>query len=393
MKCYKVAITAGIAMFSMFFGSGNLLFPIQVGVQTNSNFGFALLGLILTGIIVPFLGLISMALYNGKREQFFNLLGKKTSFILVFAMLSLMGPFGVSARCIMVAFGGFKNIFPDLTLGVFSFFSCILIGALCWKQNKIVKIIGTYLTPWLIFSLLAIFIASILSPDQIPNSNESIKDSFNYGLFTGYQTMDLLASFFFSTAIIKFLESHIKENNSESTIVKYACASSLIGVSLLCFFYVGLIYSGAKHSPILENANPEEFILLISGHVLGSGAKFITATTIALACLTTIIILTSLFAEFLSYDIMQKKFNKKLPRHTSIIITLIITFLVSLSGFKALSFYIATVLSIFYPALIMFVIASIANKLININVIKPVFWMTCIACILFNSGLLETLST
>ena len=143
----KTVLTAGFAMFSMFFGSGNLVFPLMLGTQTLQHSFSALGGFFITAVIVPFLGLIAMIAFNGDRERFFGTLGKGTGFVLTFLILALIGPFAVIPRCITVAYGGLQLIWPHLSFVGFSAFFCILTGVLIWHPNKVVGIIGLVLTP------------------------------------------------------------------------------------------------------------------------------------------------------------------------------------------------------------------------------------------------------
>ena len=47
----------GFSIFTMFFGSGNLVFPLQIGYQSGSHWLAGFAGLFLTGIVLPFMGL------------------------------------------------------------------------------------------------------------------------------------------------------------------------------------------------------------------------------------------------------------------------------------------------------------------------------------------------
>src|SRR5579872_2320269 len=105
MKNKTLIISTGLAMFSMFFGSGNLVFPLVVGQTSEGHFGFAAIGILITGVLVPFLGILAMLLFNGSSKDFFGRLGNPAVFWFPLIALSLMGPFGVLARCITVAHG------------------------------------------------------------------------------------------------------------------------------------------------------------------------------------------------------------------------------------------------------------------------------------------------
>ncbi|MFN5382003.1 MAG: branched-chain amino acid transport system II carrier protein [Alphaproteobacteria bacterium] len=88
MSTFKITLTTGLAMFDMFFGSGNLVFHLKIGMQSGNQYMLASIGLILTGIMVPFLGLFNMILYQGNKDQYFGLLGRYGPFTLSLLMLS-----------------------------------------------------------------------------------------------------------------------------------------------------------------------------------------------------------------------------------------------------------------------------------------------------------------
>ncbi|MBM3184167.1 MAG: hypothetical protein FJZ64_02550, partial [Chlamydiae bacterium] len=207
MKSKMIAFSTGLAMFSMFFGSGNLVFPLLVGQLSNGHFGVAAFGILLSGVLVPFIGILAMFLFKGNQQEFFGRLGKPATFWFPLLAISIMGPFGVLARCITVAHGAFRLLIPETPLWLFSIISCGVLFFLTIKKNRIVPLLGTILTPVLILFLLAIVCFAITS-HPMPQSVElpsSLWASFKEGIFQGYQTMDLLAAFFFSTFVIKHL--------------------------------------------------------------------------------------------------------------------------------------------------------------------------------------------
>ena len=105
-----VILSTGFALFSMFFGSGNLVFPILVGKESGSHFLFASLGILLTGAVVPFLGAFGIMLYDGKFEKFFAPIGKVGTFLFTVIALCLLGPFAVVPRCMTVAHGALHTL-------------------------------------------------------------------------------------------------------------------------------------------------------------------------------------------------------------------------------------------------------------------------------------------
>lgn len=377
MSFRKTVLTAGFAMFSMFFGSGNLVVPLVVGTQTLDNAGFAMLGISITGVLVPFLGLIGVILFAGNRHNYFNCIGKVPAFFLTLAMLAMMGPLGVLPRCIIVAYGGMTLFAPTLSFPLFSALFCIITLILVWNHDRVIPIIGRILTPLLLLGIAIISVAGLFfTGSVIPVSEIAPSAAFSIGLLEGYQTMDLLAAFFFSATTVAYIRIHLRSDDSPKLLLKLSLASCAIGAGFIAIIYIAFVALGAKHAPHLLTVRPEQLLSSIAGHTLGPMAIPIVALTIALACLTTAVILALLFANFVQIDISRYKFG----HHKAVILTLAISFFVSLVGFDGLRAWIAAVLQIAYPALIVLTIANILNKVWHVpNFGRWGFWITALA--------------
>jgi LIVCS family branched-chain amino acid:cation transporter len=370
MSRYKVAFTAGLAMFAMFFGSGNLVFPLMIGAKTTDQFLTASLGLMITGVLVPFLGLFSMILYQGNKDQYFGLLGKWAPFTLSFLILSLIGPFGVIPRCILVSFGGINVIYPHIPLYLFSAIFLILIYFIILQKNKVVPIIGKYIGPLKIGGIILIIIAAIKqSPALVPT--QMAESSFILGITQGYQTMDLMAAFFFSITIIEYLRSVCA---SKEETIKTSIIASSIGGSLIALVYLGFVYLGAHYAPHLLNSKPEQYLTVIASLTLGKHAALIVAVTIILSCLATASSLVNLFSNFLRTDISANKISWPF----AVIVTICISFALSLTGFATIFNLLATILTYVYPALITLTLTAILHQYYNFKWTKLFFWITLI---------------
>ena len=55
-------LITSLALFSMFFGAGNLIFPPMLAVQAGDNFWPAILGFLGTGALLPVLAVVAIAL-------------------------------------------------------------------------------------------------------------------------------------------------------------------------------------------------------------------------------------------------------------------------------------------------------------------------------------------
>ncbi len=88
----KVIITTGMALFAMFFGAGNILFPLFLGANAGQNIVITALGFLIAGVGVPFLGLIATSLYQGNYHNFFARLGKMPGFLMISFLIIIIGP-------------------------------------------------------------------------------------------------------------------------------------------------------------------------------------------------------------------------------------------------------------------------------------------------------------
>lgn len=375
-------LVAGFATFSMFFGSGNLVFPLQIGVTTGDHFGYAALGLFITGIIIPFIGLFSVLVNATSSADVLTRIGRVPGLILIFLMLSLMGPFGVGARCVLVAYGGVQLLFPNLPLFAFGAVFCAITGYIIWRRHVFVGIIGRFLTPILLGGITVIILFGLFFGGKPLAVDYSPLETFKIGFNFGYQTMDLLAAFFFSGAALEYLKYAHEGVETKKELILEGIKASMIGITLLAIVYGGFVILGAQYAPILKTVAPEQMLTQIAGQALGVFAIPIMAVTVLLACLTTLIVLVNLFAEFTHEHILKTRYDI----HWSIIATLLITFLVSLFGFYTLAVWIDKALSFAYPALIAFALASIICDLAHWNhkVVQRVFYLSLIIVILYH---------
>lgn len=357
-----VVVSTGFALFSMFFGSGNLVFPIGVGLESEGHYVIATFGVFWTCIIFPLLGMLGMTLYKGDIHEFFSCFGKKGAFLFSLLALSLMGPFGVLARCLTVIHGALLLIFPTASLPVTSFCMCIVLYFLAANKNRIVTVLGSILTPFLLLSIAAIVFfglkdADVTFPESI--SSESF-NAFKNGFFKGYQTMDLIASFFFSGFVIKHLyEVNSSKSEGGTAKLKLFLKASVVGAALLYLVYFALVLLGWLYAPLLSNTPPQEMFGRIALESLGSFGAPCVCLAVIFACLTTAIALTSLFAEFLRTEVAHEKIGNPF----SLLITLGIAFFVSTMEFSGIANFLGPILETMYPALITLTVINIMCKL------------------------------
>lgn len=374
MRSLKLSLTAGLAMFAMFFGSGNLVFPLKIGAHAGQDYLGATLGFMATAVLVPFLGLFSMILFAGDKEKYFSLAGKYTPFIISALIICLIGPFGVIPRCILVSYGGFHLLYPQISLLYFSIFFLFLIFLIIYKKNQIVPLIGKYLGPIKICSISLIILSAVYKASPVLHNDNTI-NPFLLGLKEGYQTMDLLAAFFFSVTIVDYLKS-VCSNKQET--LKISIYASIIGAGLIALIYFGFIYLGAHYSHSLLASSPEKYLAIIAHNSLGKYATISVSFIIFISCLVTASSLTKIFADFLNQDISRGRINWLY----AILITFIISLIFSLNGFNYIANLLAWVLHFIYPALIALASGAILNHFYQFKYTKHMFLLVLICSVI-----------
>lgn len=370
------SISIGLAMFSMFFGAGNIIFPLALGLHSGDKNIYAVFGLILTAAIMPIAGVIAMILYQGNTREFFGRLGRIPGFLIALLTISLLGPLGSTPRCIVLSYSTLKQAFPYFSLTAFSAISCGIIYLLSVKKNQILTLLGWCLTPFLLGSLLLIIFLGFFSPMQAQAVDLSALQVFWSGLSEGYNTMDLLASFFFSTMILNIL----KLRKQNECVKPTAYRASIIGSSLLAIIYIGFSFLASNHGFQFASLNKDELLAAITLKIAGKHGGFLVCFAIALACLTTAIALISAFADFIQSEVFQGRGSYKII----LALSLFATFLISTLEFSGISQFLGPILEICYPGLIVLTLLNIFHRTIGLQTIKlPVFFTFVISTILY----------
>ncbi len=375
----KIVLIVGFALFSMFFGAGNLIFPISIGVLTQDQFVFGGLGLLCTGVMMPLIGLLSV-LYSKSDSliEYFNSLGKVTAFVLTLCILCLLGPCSVLPRSIIVASGASALISPLIPMSILKLIICLIVAILTNTKNNIVDILGRYLTPLLLICITGIIILGNNHVSIIEPSHLSSLSALALGLIEGYQTMDLLAAFTFSLIIIKYIKNKITEPEQNPSFYPIIISACIVCAFLLLITYCGFIFLGAGHYEQLINVDPSQRLVVLAISVLGEYSLPIISLIIILACITTMCALTVIFAEFISKILLL---NKK----TSILLTITISYLISLIDFTTLSAYLVYILKFFYPALIVYACLKLLQIKFNLQnkAISCSFWIVLVVGIVY----------
>lgn len=368
-------LTTGLALFSMFFGAGNLIFPLLIGKAVGDNVWFAISGLGITAVLVPFLGLAAMVLFQADYQRFFGRIGKIPGLLLVLLLQLILGPFGVIPRLVTLMHAMAGHYLFDMPLALFSILAVTVIFGCSFKREQLIRFLGTILTPLLLLSLVALIFFGLTGNSSLNPSSASAEDSFLQGLFGGYNTMDLIAAFLFATVVLPHFqkESTLEHpQQGQRSILRKMVFSSLIAASLLFLTYVGLCLISARHGWALDAAHPpEQMLSAIAVKLLGPVGGSIAAIAVITACLTTAITLASIFADYLRKDLCKEKISAT----SALIATLATTTLFANLGFGGIAAFLGPILQIVYPGLILLTLLNLFHALYGYRMVKsPVFF-------------------
>lgn len=367
-------IIAGLALFSMFFGAGDLIWPLILGGASGSQNFFAVLGLLVTGVTLPLLGLIAMMLFQGNYHDFFGRIGKSSAVILIFIVQVILGPVGSIPRLMTLSYATLKPyLMEEMSLLLFCFFASILILALTMRPQKIIQILGLMLTPLLLMCLFAILVIGFYNHPEAHPVPFSGNEAFFNGLQVGYNTLDLIASFIFAPLVLSHFATNAQMDNKITRKMAFIkmLKASLFAAGLLSVMYIGLTFVASYYTPLLEEGHkPEERLSLIALYLLGPYGALIACIAVAMACLTTAIPLVSIFANYLHKDLLKDKGGSLFP----LIATLGLSILLANMGFMGIAKMLSPVLQILCPGLIMLSVLNIFHKLYETRVPRlPVF--------------------
>ncbi len=360
MKNKKLIFVSGFALFSMFFGAGNLIFPPYLGNKVGNQYLIAMIGFLLSSVGLVFLGLLAATKCGGTIEKIGNTISPRFSLIFSTIIMLAIGP-GLAiprtaATTVEVIQKGFFKDANSIILTVLFF---IVVYLFVRKQNNIIDNLGKILTPLLIATLVVIIFKGILFPVASPVNTYQIQ-VFQSSFEEGYQTMDALASLVFAIVVTKgFMQNGIKDENK---IKDYTIKSATIAAIGLCFVYGGLLFIGATTSNLnLGNMERIELLLYICNQQLGVFGKILICIAMALACLTTAIGLTTTVGQFFG-DMLKDKTNGIMSYDLIIIISTVFSAFFALVGVEKILKISAPILSAIYPVAIVLIFLNLFNK-------------------------------
>lgn len=364
---FKEYVFIASMLFGMFFGAGNLIFPVHLGQMAGRNTGLAIVGLLITGVGLPLLGVAALGI---SRSDGLYALSSKVSrgYGLFFTCLLYLtiGPFFAIPRCATVSFTvGLEQLLPQganaqlyLLLFSLAFFTAALLFSL--YPGKILTWIGKILNPFFLLFLGVLIAVALTNPSGRISELEPLggyADSpFFTGFLEGYNTMDALAGLAFGIVVVQVIRGLGVDEPG-------AVASSTVRAGVFSCLLMGVIYVfvtivGAQSRGALEvSENGGTALAQIAHLYLGTAGLTILAVTVTLACLKTAVGLITSCAE---------TFAGMFPRgpryRTWAIAFSVVSFLFSNLGLSAIIDFSVPVLMFLYPLAITLILLALFGR-------------------------------
>lgn len=362
----KHYVIIGSMLFGMFFGAGNLIFPIHLGQLAGANWLTAGWGFLLTGTLLPLLGIIAISvtrstgIYDLARP-----IGKRYATGFMILTCATLGPLFATPRTATTPFqiGIASHVSTSQAPLVLLIYSLIFFSITYWASRKptgIVDTIGKLLNPAFLILLALIFGLAFTHPlgtartARVTTAYQS--GAFLNGFLQGYNTMDALAALLFGIAVVTTIRG--LGQKAPNAIAKTAAKSSLLSISLEALIYLGLIWIGATSlSQFKLSADGGIAFSQIANAFMGVPGEIILAIMATLTCLTTAVGLATSFSEAL-----HDKFPKISYRNWNRL-SCGASFLIANIGLDQIIAWSTPMLMFLYPLAITLILLSIASPL------------------------------
>lgn len=362
----KETIVVASTLFGMFFGAGNLIFPVHLGQMAGSNTWPAIIGFCITAVTIPILAVAAIG--NTHSDNLMQLSSKVSGWygVLFTAVLYLtIGPFFAIPRCATVSFTtGVAPLVGEshvrLAQFVFSlvFFAFVMYFSL--RPGKITVWIGRIINPLFLVFLAVLIIVALVDPGAAVSEVEPVEAYKSGALFNGfiegYGTMDAIAGLAFGIVIINVVRDLGVDRDDD--VARETLKAGVFTGLLMIIIYALTIIMGAQSRGLFEVSDNGGIALTqISSHYLGGLGSFVLAATITLACLKTAIGLVTSCAEMF-LKLVPGKLNY---RGWTMVFTLF-SFIISNIGLTAIINLAVPVLMLLYPMVTVLIIMALCEK-------------------------------
>ncbi|BDD07646.1 branched-chain amino acid transport system carrier protein [Fulvitalea axinellae] len=345
----KDVIVIGGAVFAMFFGAGNLIFPPLLGAALGPDWLTGTVGFVLTTAVLSLLAMMAVAKAGDGFADLARHLDKKFSAIFGVVLVLAIGPLLAIPRTGATTYEmGILPVFPEVSANVVSmiYFAGVLLFSI--SKNGVMDKVGKFLTPTLVVGLLFIICKAVFSSGDVAPLEDPATSPFSKSFVEGYQTLDVIGAVLFTIVTLGALR---EKNYQGTSIPPMVFKTGLLAATFLAFVYGGLMYMGALGAEYLSGdmARTTFFVTLVEKFV-GVSGKYILALTVTMACFSTAVGLTSVTAvyfERLTKGKMSYKFN--------VIVCSVISYALANLGVESIVALSGPALSLLYPALMVLI--------------------------------------
>ncbi len=363
----KETILVASTLFGMFFGAGNLIFPVHLGQLAGRNVVPAMFGFIVTAVTIPILGVAAIGITHSDGLQgLAGKAGKRYSIFFTCLLYLTIGPLFAIPRCATTSFTtgivpmlkeGSRETLPLLLFSLV-FFAVVLFFSL--RPSGITTWIGRIINPiFLVFLAILVFVA-LLDPGaaiaDVEPDPAYAAGAFFPAFIEGYGTMDAIAGLAFGIVVINIIRDL---GVTEDEAIAGDVLRSGIGTGILmALIYVLTILMGTQSRGLFgTSANGGIALAQISDHYLGKLGSLVLAVTIPFACLKTAIGLVTSCAET-----FVKMFPAGPGYRTWTMIFTLFSFAISNFGLTAIINYSLPVLMFLYPLTICLILLALFGK-------------------------------
>ena len=351
-------IIIGFALFAIFFGAGNLIFPPYLGVTAGENWGIATLAFLISDPLLSIIAVMVVAALGGSALNVGRRVHPLFASALAAICVLLIGPIfavprtGASTHEIFV-----QSYFPSAPQWITSL---VFFGIVLWityQENSVMDAIGKYLTPILLVILFCIFVAAIIQPDATFAQTDGT-GLFAQGFKEGYQTMDVLGAPLLAGVVMKDITRRGYLNKKDQFRMMFGVG--IVAFILLAVVYSTLAYSGASMSTVIDTtAQRAAMLTTIVKNLLGSWGQLAMGLAVCFACLTTAIGLTTTCGQYFE-EVSKGKISYK----KTILVTVAVEFIISLVGVDSLINLAVPVLTFIFPIMIALILFSAFDQYI-----------------------------
>ena len=351
-------IIIGFALFAIFFGAGNLIFPPYLGVTAGENWGIATLAFLISDPLLSIIAVMVVAALGGSALNVGRRVHPLFASALAAICVLLIGPIfavprtGASTHEIFV-----QSYVPEAPQWITSL---VFFGIVLWityQENSVMDAIGKYLTPILLVILFCIFVAAIIQPDATFAQTDGT-GLFAQGFKEGYQTMDVLGAPLLAGVVMKDITRRGYLNKKDQFRMMFGVG--IVAFILLAVVYSTLAYSGASMSTVIDTtAQRAAMLTTIVKNLLGSWGQLAMGLAVCFACLTTAIGLTTTCGQYFE-EVSKGKISYK----KTILVTVAVEFIISLVGVDSLINLAVPVLTFIFPIMIALILFSAFDRYI-----------------------------